>query len=157
MTDNLKEIIPFKSERKLANLFMAEPLLRQNKELQNKITSLIQEILAAARTEWCEMRAITIDSIIKSHQRAKAYKGAMGRDRKYKKFREEFANIQREYFMKASQNGQKLTANSFVNWFLVNKPTEMTIPYVEYNQKNKLRQLAQANNREFKKLLLGKR
>ena len=30
------------------------------------------------------------------------------------------------------------------------------IPYVEQNQKNKLRQLAQANNREFKKLLHDK-
>lgn len=31
----------------------------------------------------------------------------------------------------------------------------MPLPYVEQNQKNKLRQLAQQNNREFKKLLLG--
>lgn len=29
----------------------------------------------------------------------------------------------------------------------------MQIPYVEQNQKNKLRQLAQQNNCEFKKLL----
>ena len=32
----------------------------------------------------------------------------------------------------------------------------MQIPYVEQNQKNKLRQLTQQNNREFKKLLYDK-
>jgi len=42
-----------------------------------------------------------------------------------------------------------------VDWFLENK-TDIQIPYVEQNQKNKLRQLAQANNREFKKLLHDK-
>ena len=41
------------------------------------------------------------------------------------------------------------------NWFLANK-TDIQIPYVEQNQKNKLRQLAQQNNREFKKLLHDK-
>lgn len=47
-------------------------------------------------------------------------------------------------------------ANSFVDWFLVNKANEVHIPYVKQNQKNKLRQLAQQNNREFKKLLHDK-
>ncbi len=156
MIDDLEDLMPFKSERKLANFLRAEPLLNQNKELQNKIISLIQEILTDARTEWCKARAISIDSVIKVHQRSNAHKGAVARDKKYKQFREEFADMQKEYFIKANQNGQNLTANSFVDWFLINKPKTMTIPYVEYNQKNKLRQLAQANNREFKKLLHGK-
>ena len=50
----------------------------------------------------------------------------------------------------------KLTANGFVEWFLKNKAQNIEIPYVKQNQKNKLRQLAQQNNREFKKLLQAK-
>ena len=42
-----------------------------------------------------------------------------------------------------------------VEWFLENKADKIQIPYVEQNQKNKLRQLAQQNNRAFKKILLG--
>ena len=45
----------------------------------------------------------------------------------------------------------KLTANGFVEWFLKNKAQNIEIPYIKQNQKNKLRQLAQQNNREFKK------
>lgn len=156
MTDSLEEVMLTETERKLANFFRMEPLLNRNKELQNKITSLIQEILTYERAEWCKARAVSIDSVIKVHQRSKAYKGAMARDKKYQQFREKFTDIQKEYFIKANQNGQNLTANSFVDWFLINKPKKMPIPYVEHNQKNKLIQLAQANNREFKKLLLGK-
>mgnify|MGYP004657971335 CR=1 FL=1 len=48
-----------------------------------------------------------------------------------------------------------ITALSFVDWFLENK-TDIQIPYVEQNQKNKLRQLAQQNNHESKKLLHDK-
>lgn len=70
-------------------------------------------------------------------------------------FREKFAEIQKEKYKEAIQVGIKLTASCFVEWFLENKAKEMQIPYVEQNQKNKLRQLAQQNNREFKKLLLG--
>jgi hypothetical protein len=51
---------------------------------------------------------------------------------------------------------KKFNENSFVEWFLENKVNEMQIPYVKQNQKNKLRQLAQQNNREFKKLLHDK-
>lgn len=61
----------------------------------------------------------------------------------------------KDKIQRALQNGSKLTANSFVDWFLENK-TDIQIPYVEQNQKNKLSQLAQQNNREFKKLLHDK-
>lgn len=54
-------------------------------------------------------------------------------------FWEYFKKVQREQFDIALQNGSKLTANSFVEWFLANKANEMQIPYVEQNQKNKLR------------------
>ena len=36
------------------------------------------------------------------------------------------------------------------------KAQNIEIPYIKQNQKNKLRQLAQQNNREFKKLLHAK-
>lgn len=49
------------------------------------------------------------------------------------------------------KSGKKLTAHSFVIWFLENKAGEMAIPYRQNNRNNKLNQLAQANNREFKK------
>ena len=148
-----EEFIPYKSQKKLANLFRMELLLNQNKELQDKITSLIKEILKEAREEWCDMRKTTLDSVIKVHQRTNARKGGVERDKKYKQFRDEFAKIQKEYIIRANQNGQKLTANSFVNWFLENKSNKIAIPYVKHNQQNKLRQLAQANNRELKKAL----
>ena len=40
--------------------------------------------------------------------------------------------------------------------FIKSFKTDIQIHYVEQNQKNKLRQLAQQNNREFKKLLHDK-
>lgn len=113
-------------------------------------------MLEEARTDWSDMRATTLDSVIKVHQRKNAHKGGIERDKKYIQFREEFAKIQKEYFIRAYQNNQKLTANSFVEWFITNKAEKIKIPYVPQNQKNKLRQLAQANAKEFKKLLLGK-
>lgn len=61
----------------------------------------------------------------------------------------------KDKIQRALQSGSKLTANSFVDCFLENK-TNIQIPYVEQNQKNKLSQLAQQNNREFKKLLHDK-
>ena len=96
-----------------------------------------------------------MDAVIKTHHRKKAHKGAVVRDKKYAQLREKFAEIQKEKYKEAIQVGIKLTANGFVEWFLENKANEMQIPYIEQNQKNKLRQLAQQNNREFKKLLLG--
>ncbi|MBQ4400080.1 MAG: hypothetical protein II830_02150 [Alphaproteobacteria bacterium] len=76
--------------------------------------------------------------------------------RSYAPFREYFKQIQQERYEFALLNGSKLTANSFVDWFWENKANDIQIPYIEQNQKNKLRQLAQANNREFKKLLHDK-
>lgn len=47
----------------------------------------------------------------------------------------------------------KCAANFFAKWYLTYKSEEMSIPYVKQNIINKLVQLAQKNNREFKKLL----
>ena len=68
-------------------------------------------MLEEARADWSDMRATTLDSVIKIHQRTNARKGGIERDKKYIQFREEFAKIQKEYFIRAYQNNQKLTAN----------------------------------------------
>ena len=149
-----KEIIPFKALRKFDEMCLHNKYLHQNKELQRQILDCMADMMTEAREYWSKLHATTIDAVIKTHHKEKAHKGAVVRDKKYAKFRENFTKIQKEKYELAMQNGSKLTANSFVDWFLENK-TDIQIPYVEQNQRNKLRQLAQANNREFKKLLLG--
>ena len=152
---NYKKIIPNEALRKFDEMCLRNEYLHQNKEIQQQILFWAADMLAKAIEHLGDIHATTIDALIKIHHREKARKGAVVRDKKYAQFREEFAEIQKEKYKEALQVGGKLTANSFVEWFLSNKATEMQIPYVEQNQKNKLRQLAQQNNREFKKLLLG--
>ena len=151
-----KEIIPFKTLRKFDTMCLHNAYLHENKELRQQILSWAADILKEARAEWSERRNDTIESIIECHTRSEAKRKSDIKDQKYAPFREHFKKVQREQFDIALQNGYKLTANSFVEWFLANKANEMQIPYVEQNQKNKLRQLAQQNNREFKKLLHDK-
>ena len=151
---NFREIISINYLRKFDSICLHNTKLHQDKELQHIILSWAAEMLTEAREDWEKLRTTTIDTIIKIHHKEKARRGAAVRDRKYAEFREVFAKIQKEKYEHASQNGSKLTANSFVEWFIANK-TDIKIPYVEQNQKNKLKQLAQANNRKFKKLLLG--
>ena len=109
-----------------------------------------------AREEWTELHNETIESVIKCHTSSEAKRKSEIKNQKYAPFREYFKQIQQEKYEFALQNGSKLTANSFVDWFIMNKAKDIPIPYVEQNQKNKLRQLAQQNNREFKKLLHDK-
>lgn len=151
---DFKEIIPITALRKFDAICLHNKYLHQNKELQRQILDCMADMMTEAREYWSKLHATTIDAVIKIHHKEKAHKGAVVRDKKYAKFRENFTKIQKEKYELAMQNGSKLTANSFVDWFLENK-TDIQIPYVEQNQRNKLRQLAQANNREFKKLLLG--
>ena len=124
--------------------------------MQQQILSWAADVLAEAREYWRELHNDTIESVIECHTRSEAKRKSNIKDQMYAPFREYFKQIQREHFDIALQNGYKLTANSFVEWFLANKANEIQIPYVEQNQKNKLRQLAQQNNREFKKLLHDK-
>ena len=112
-------------------------------------------MLLEAREEWGELHSDTIEAVIKCHTSSEAKRKSEIKDQKYAPFREYFKQIQQEKYEFALQNGSKLTANSFVDCFLENK-TDIQIPYVEQNQKHKLRQLAQQNNREFKKLLHDK-
>ena len=146
-----KEIIPIRALRKFDAVCLHNKYLHRNKEFQQQILSWAADVLKEARAEWSERRNDTIESIIECHTRSEAKRKSDIKDQKYAPFREYFKKVQREHFDIALQNGYKLTANSFVEWFLANKANEMQIPYVEQNQKNKLRQLAQQNNREFKK------
>ena len=152
---DFKEIIPLRVLRKFDAICLKDEKLRQNKELQQQILSWAAELVKEAREDWGKLHTTTINTVIKIHHREKARKGAVVRDIKYAQFRKKFAEIQKGKYKEALQTGDKLTANSFVEWFLENKADEIQIPYVEQNQKNKLQQLAQQNNREFKKLLLG--
>ncbi len=151
-----KEILPPKALRKFDAMCLKNEKLHQNKELQLQILSWATDTLEEARAEWSERRNDTIESIIECHTRSEAKRKSDIKEQKYAPFREYLKKVQREQFDIALQNGYKLTANSFVEWFLANKANKIQIPYVEQNQKNKLRQLAQQNNREFKKLLHDK-
>ncbi|MBR1601383.1 MAG: hypothetical protein IJ677_07375 [Alphaproteobacteria bacterium] len=151
---DFKEVIPIVDLRKFDAMCLHNNKLQQDKALQQQILNWAADMMTEAREYWSKLHAATIDAVIKTHHKEKAHKGAIVRDKKYAEFRENFTKIQKEKYELAMQNGSKLTANSFVDWFLENK-TDIQIPYVEQNQKNKLRQLAQQNNREFKKLLLG--
>ncbi|MBP3545856.1 MAG: hypothetical protein J6K16_01835, partial [Alphaproteobacteria bacterium] len=143
-----KEILPPKALRKFDAMCLKNEKLHQNKELQLQILSWAADTLEEARAEWSERRNDTIESVIECHTRSEAKRKSDIKDQKYAPFREYLKKVQREQFDIALQNGYKLTANSFVEWFLANKANEIQIPYVEQNQKNKLRQLAQQNNRE---------
>ena len=151
-----KEIIPFKALRKFDVMCLHNEYLHLIKEMQQQILSWAADMLKEARAEWSERRNDTIESIIECHVRSEAKRKSDIKDQKYAPFREYFKKVQREQFDIALQNGYKLTANSFVEWFLANKADKIQIPYVKQNQKNKLRQLVQQNNREFKKLLHDK-
>lgn len=152
---DFKEAIPITALRKFDVMCLHSPKLRQDRELQQQILNWAVDMLLEAREEWGELHNDTIESVIKCHTSSEAKRKSEIKDQKYAPFREYFKQIQQEKYEFALQNGSKLTANSFVDWFLENK-TNIQIPYVEQNQKNKLRQLAQQNNREFKKLLHDK-
>ena len=151
-----KEIIPIRALRKFDEMCLHNTYLYQNKEFQQQILSWVADVIAEAREHWGKLHNDTIESVIECHTRSEAKRKSDIKDQKYAPFREYLKKVQREQFDIALQNGYKMTANSFVEWFLTNKANEMQIPYVEQNQKNKLRQLAQQNNREFKKLLHDK-
>lgn len=148
-----REIVPQKSLRKFDEICLHNEVLRQNVDLQQQILSWAEKMIEECREEWNEMRGDTIETVIKCHYKSNVQKGGIERDKKYAQFREIFARIQKEKYECALQKGNRFTANGFVEWFLANKAGEIQIPYLEQNQKNKLRQLAQQNNREFKKLL----
>ena len=149
MTD--KEIIPLSSARKLDILFMHNEVLARDKKLQQEIIAWAEGMLEEARTEWSNMRASILDSIITCERKNEAIKRGQARDKKYAPFRAYFKDLQQKHFSEYTKKGKKLTANSFVAWFLENRPNKIIIPYKESNQYHKLIKLAEENNREFRK------
>ena len=103
------------------------------------------------REEWGVLHATTIEAVVVEDRKAQAKKRGKARDNKYAPFREYFKNLQQRRFNEYQKAGQRLSANRFVEWFLENTAENIEIPYRQSNLKNKLIQLAQANNREFKK------
>ena len=152
---DFKEVIPITALRKFDVMCLHSPKSHQDRELQQQILNWAVDMLTESREEWRKLHNDTIEAVIKCHTSSEAKRKSEIKDQKYAPFREYFKQIQQERHEFALQNGSKLTANSFVDWFLENK-TDIQIPYVEQNQKHKLRQLAQQNNREFKKLLHDK-
>ena len=144
MNDN-KEIIPTQYEKKLGYL------LRYHKELQPAILSWATEMLTEARKDWSDMRATSIETIISLDRKALAVKRGKARDKRYISFREYFKKIQQKKFIEYQKQGKVLTASAFVRYFLKKQAKNVDIPYKNTNLENKLNQLAQANNREFKK------
>ena len=148
---NYKEIIPFKALRKFDAMCLHNEYLHKNKELRQQILSWAADMLLKAREEWGALHAATIEAVVVEDRKAQAKKRGEARDNKYAPFREYFKNLQQRRFNEYQKAGQRLSANRFVEWFLENKAENIEIPYRQSNLKNKLIQLAQANNREFKK------
>ena len=148
---NDEEIIPPQMLGELNLLFIQHKALRNSKELQLQIIEWAKRLLAESRKEWSDIHTTLLDAVIQTDIRAEAQKRSKERDKKYAPFREYFKKMQQEKYLRVLHSGGKLTANGFVEWFLKNKAQDIEIPYVKQNQKNKLRQLAQQNNREFKK------
>ena len=146
-----KETMPLKSARKLNMLFMHNEFLAKNKILQQKIIDWAEDMLEEARTEWSDIHNSAIDAIITCERKNEALKRGLARDKKYAPFRAYFKKLQQKHFLVHMKMGKKMTANSFVSWFLENIPYGIIIPYKESNQYHKLIKLAEENNREFRK------
>lgn len=146
-----RESIPAKATRKLDNLFCTTPLLNQNQDLQNKIIDWAEEMLYEALTEWHDLHTTILDAVILCDRKSEAIKRGKARDKRYAPFRAFFKDLQQKKFTEYQKQGKILTANSFVVWFLEYVSDNIEIPYTKSNLRNKLIQLAQENNREFKK------
>lgn len=131
-----------------------------NKILNNKISTanlMLEQILRwlsiilyTQRKHWENIRQNSIAALRRHERKEEAYLRGKSRDKHYAPFRTAFKNIQKQKFEEYSQSGKKLTANSFVLWFLKNIPSDIQIPYQESNKIHKLTRLAQENNREFR-------
>ena len=148
---DFKEVIPNKALRKFDEICLHNEYLHENKELRQQILSWAADMLKEARAEWSALHATTIEAVVIEDRKAQAKKRGKARDNKYAPFREYFKNLQQRRFNEYQKAGQRLSANRFVEWFLENTAENIEIPYRQSNLKNKLIQLAQANNREFKK------
>lgn len=146
-----KDILPPLALRKFDEICLHNEYLYQNKELQQQLLDCMVDMLTKSREEWEKLRKTTLGAVVKEDRKAQAKKRGEARDNKYAPFREYFKNLQQRRFNEYQKAGQRLSANRFVEWFLENTAENIEIPYRQSNLKNKLIQLAQANNREFKK------
>ena len=149
MTD--KETIPFKAARKLNMLIMHNEALAKDKSLQEKIITWAEDMLEEARTDWSDLHNTVLDAVITCDRKQEAKRKALIKDEKYAPFREYFKNLQYKKFISYQKQGKNLSASAFVRYFLKSKAHVVDIPYKNSNWEIKLNQLAQANNREFKK------
>ena len=145
------ETIPLRSARKLDILFMHNEVLARNKKLQQEIIDWAEDMLEEARAEWSSVHNSLIGAIVTCERKKEALKRGLARDKKYAPFRAYFKKLQQKHFLAHMKMGKKMTANSFVAWFIENIPSEIIIPYKESNQYHKLIKLAEENNREFRK------
>lgn len=122
-------------------------------ELQTQILDWVQIVLADERKEWSNLRTNSVDILCRLERKEEARKRAVSKNKRYEPFKKAFKQIQEKQFRKYQRAGKVLSANAFVKWFQQNEASSMTIPYLESNRTNQLIKLAQANNREFKKLL----
>ncbi len=127
--------------------------MQDTKSLQSQITNWIILTITNEIRHWRDSRKESVEVLCKINRSQEAQKRAQSRDKKYAPFREYFKKIQKQRFNKYMKLGKKLTANGFVLWFLGTKAAKISIPYRQSNWQSKLNQLAQANNREFKKAL----
>lgn len=149
MTD--KETLPLKAARKLNMLIMHNEALAKDKSLQEKIITWALDMLEEARTDWSDIHNTVLDAVITCDRKQEAKRKALIKDKKYAPFREYFKNLQYKKFISYQKQGKNLSASAFVRYFLKNKAKLVDIPYKNSNWEIKLNQLAQANNREFKK------
>ena len=146
-----KETIPFKAARKLNMLIMHNEALAKDKSLQEKIIAWSLDMLEEARADWSDLHNTILDAVITCDRKQEAKRKALIKDEKYAPFREYFKNLQQKKFIAYKKQGKTLSASAFVRYFLKNKTKTVNIPYKNSNWEIKLNQLAQANNREFKK------
>ena len=149
MTD--KETLPLKAAGKLNMLILHNEALAKDKSLQEKIITWALDMLEEARADWSDLHNTVLDAVITCDRKQEAKRKALIKDEKYAPFREYFKNLQYKKFISYQKQGKNLSASAFVRYFLKSKAHVVDIPYKNSNWEIKLNQLAQANNREFKK------
>ena len=150
---DFKEILPIIALRRFDAICLHNEYLHKNKEFQQQILSWATDMLAEAREQWGGTHSTTIDAIVTEYRKTQAQKRGKARDNKYAPSREYFKQVQKERFLEYKKAGLILKSGEFLRWFLENRTEDIVIPYKKSNQNHKLLQLAQENNREFKKYL----
>ena len=146
-------ILSNKHIRLLDNIFRQYHQLNGISEFQAQILDWAAIVLLEEKKLWEDLRENSIDILCHLDRKNAAYKRAAAKNKRYEPFKKVFKQLQKIQFIKYQKAGKTLSANAFVKWFLKNKIQTIEIRYIESNQTNQLIKLAQANNREFKKLL----